>query len=84
MSDEKLDAMIEHGERFNTLNRDQESADLLAALRSLKTLRAAAAAMVSQYESMPDGTLGRGLTNGQFSALRNALLSSAFHDPLEK
>ena len=43
----------------------------------LVALRQAASAVVAKYEAMPDGTLGRGLVNGDFFALRDALKPAA-------
>jgi hypothetical protein len=77
MSDEAIDVLIAHGEHFMRIGGDAEGQQMLDALRGYKRLRAAARALIGRYESMPDGTLGHGLTNGLFFALRDALQSSS-------
>lgn len=52
-----------------------------AANAQMAALLDAASAIVKQYNTMPDGELGKGLTNGHFFQLRDAL--EALHEQTE-
>jgi hypothetical protein len=75
-SDAALAALIAHGEHFlpgPDVDDQREAADMLAALRQLVRLRAAARVFVAKYRSAPDGPLGVGLVNLDFFNLEAAL-----------
>lgn len=80
VSAKRLAEMIEHGEKFHAFNRDDESAELLAALRELQALRIAAGRLWHKYAVSEDeedvGPLSCGFTNGDFFALRDALVAT--------
>jgi len=52
---------------------DEESRDILNALRQLQALRATVTTFLRKHDTAPDGTYGAGITNGDFFALRDAL-----------